>query len=229
MAGIARRWPLALVALAVLAAGLFGANGVAADPTGLSVTSYNVFTNALALSWTDSETYTGCSGASQGWHVRSASEAGLASVGESRVTSNCAARSGSTTSMNLGDGGVRYFQVRVIAPNNQTSPWSTAVSYTLPARVNVTAATYDADNDELDLTWTAPTLTGSVYWYYYLSYSDSPSFLDSAQHGLLGTGTGRTSGTIDDFGTPSPGQPLYVWVMARTTTISTDAEYRQRK
>ena len=63
-----------------------------------------------------------------------------------------------------------------------------------------------------------------MYWYYYLSY-DALSSLNSARHGYLGTGTGRTSGTIDDFGTPSLGQPLYVWVMARTTSISTDAEY----
>ena len=219
MAGIARRWPLALVVLAVLAAGLFGAKGVAADPTGLSVTSYNVFTNALALSWSDSETYTGCSGATQGWHVRSESVAS-----EARVTSNCAARSGSTTSIRLGDGGVRYFQVRILAPNNQSSPWSTAVSYTLPARVNVTAATYDAANNELDLTWTAPTLTGSVNWYYYLAYSDAPAFLDNARHGYLGTGTGLTSGIIDDF-VPTPGQPLYVWVMATTSTLSSDADF----
>ena len=153
-----------------------------------------------------------------------ASSAGITGGGY-RVTS-CAARSGATNSLDLGDGGVRYFQVKAIAPNNQSSPWSTAVSYTLPARVNVTAATYDAANDELDLTWTAPTLTGSVNWYYYLSYSADPADLDDAHHGQLGTGTGLTSGTIDIDDVPlTLGQTFYVWVMATTSTLSTDAEF----
>ena len=229
MAGIARRWPLALVVLAVLAAGLFGAKGVAADPTGLSVTSYNVFTNRLALSWTDAETYTGCTSlSSTGWYVRhAASSADLTGAGV-RLGSpgNCGARSGAISSLDFGDGGVvRYFQVMVRSNNGGVhSPWSTAVSYTLPARVDVTAATYDAANDELDLTWTAPTLTGSVNWYYYLAHGDDPADLDDAHHGQLGTGTGLTSATIDDPPL-TLGQTLYVWVMATTSTLSSDGAF----
>ena len=173
-----------------------------AAPSNLQVTSYDLNTNSIAISWTDTATYSAplpCGG-QPGWYLNGG-----------RVVSSQSSRSGTVTNRDLGDGGTKtlslvyiYYSYRDDDNDRRvcsaiTGSAATA-SYDFPARTSISnTSSYDATRNTLTLDWVGG---DAEYWKYVINTSGTTDFTAGSLTGALASGASTRTGTVSNIELP---------------------------
>ena len=176
------------------------------DVSNVRVTSFSPISNSTRIAWSGSITFPpiGCGSNPQSSYTLSAG-------GRSIVTK---ARYHTSSEFYWGNGGTRSFSVTGrwykhgdADPSDDDDSYychytsaSTSGSYTFPTRPSITAATYDAADDTVDITWSSN--RDFAYWLYVLFPQSSgwnEAYASTPVGNDLATGESTRSATIENL------------------------------